>query len=105
LLGSLKEAELRQWFVDRPLPAITTTTITDPKALLEDVRKGRRQGYFQTHGENVSDVWAVATLLDVNKETFAIAVAGPRHRMEGSVQDVAHLVVATGSFISQKLQQ
>ncbi|MEJ8846654.1 IclR family transcriptional regulator [Variovorax rhizosphaerae] len=102
LLGSLKEPELRAWFEGRTLPAVTTATITDPGLLIADILKSRRAGYFQTRGENVSDVWAVAAFFAVHNETLAIAVAGPRHRMEGSLADCAQLLVATCSLISRE---
>jgi len=104
LLGSLKEADLRAWFDGRTLPSITTSTITDPEALITDILQSRRAGYFQTRGENVSDVWAVAAFFAVHNETLAVAVAGPRHRMEASLAECAQLLVATCSFISRQFQ-
>jgi len=104
LLGCLKEAELREWVAGHKLAPVTATTITDPEALVADILQSRRTGYFQTRGENVSDVWAVAAFLSVNKETFAVAVAGPRHRMESSLAECAQLLVATCSFISRQSQ-
>ncbi|MEJ8825903.1 IclR family transcriptional regulator [Variovorax humicola] len=104
LLGSLKEADLRAWFDGRTLPSITTSTITDPEALITDILQSRRAGYFQTRGENVIDVWAVAAFFAVHNETLAVAVAGPRHRMEASLAECAQLLVATCSFISRQFQ-
>lgn len=103
LLGSLKEAELRSWLQDRQLPTITPSTITDPQLLIDDILRSRRAGYFQTRGENVSDVSAVSAFLNVNKETLAVAIAGPRHRMEACEAEYAQLLVATCSFISRQL--
>lgn len=105
LLGSLKEPELRTWVQDRALPAVTSMTVTDPDALIAEILQSRRAGYFQTRGENVSDVWAVSGFLTVNKETLAVAIAGPRHRMEGSATECAQLLVATCSFISRQLSR
>jgi len=102
LLGSLKEAELRAWAEGRKLPAITKATITDPEALVADILQSRRAGYFQTRGENVNDVWAVAAFFTVNNETLAVAVAGPGHRMEASLAECAQLLVATCSFIARQ---
>ncbi len=102
LLGSLKEPELRAWFEGRVLPAVTVATITDPEALIADILQSRRAGYFQTRGENVSDVWAVSAFFAVHHETLAVAVAGPRHRMEASLAECAQLLVATCSFISRQ---
>ncbi|VTU15075.1 MULTISPECIES: IclR family transcriptional regulator [unclassified Variovorax] len=102
LLGSMKEPDLRAWFEHRALPSITAATITDPDALIADILQSRRAGYFQTRGENVSDVWAVAAFFAVHNETLAVAVAGPRHRMETSLAECAQLLVATCSFISRQ---
>ena len=104
LLGSMKEAELRAWVEGHPLAPVTSSTLTDPEALISDILQSRRAGYFQTRGENVSDVWAVSAFFTVNHETLAIAVAGPRHRMEASLAECAQLLVATCSFVSRQFQ-
>ncbi len=105
LLGSLKEPELRSWLQDRQLPAVTSSTMTDAQVLIDDILQSRRAGYFRTRGENVSDVWAVSAFLSVNKETLAVAIAGPGHRMEASEAECAQLLVATCSFISRQLSR
>jgi IclR family transcriptional regulator, acetate operon repressor len=102
LLGSLKEPELRAQVAARPLPAVTGATLTDPEVLVDDILESRRRGYFVTRGENVPDVWAVSAFLSVNSETLAIAIAGPRHRMEHNVLEHAQLLVASCSFIAKQ---
>lgn len=102
LMGSLKEAELRALLSGRELPAITGATLTDGDTLIADILESRRRGYFLTRGENVPDVWAVSAFLSVNSETLAVAVAGPRHRMEGNVTEHAQLLLATCSFIARQ---
>ncbi|MNE95322.1 Bacterial transcriptional regulator [compost metagenome] len=103
MLGSLKEPELRSWLQGRQLRAITSATQTDHEQLIQDILDSRKMGYFVTRGENVSDVWAVATFLTINNETLAVAVAGPRHRIESNVAECAKLLVATCSFLSRQL--
>ena len=102
LVGSLKEPEMRALLAGRPLPAVTGNTLTDEEALIADVLERRRRGYFITRGENVPDVWAVSAFLSVNSETLAVAIAGPRHRMENNVSECAQLLLATCSFISRQ---
>lgn len=102
LLGSLKEADLRAELAKRPLPAITGSTVTDPESLARDILDSRRRGYFVTRGENVPDVWAVSAFLSVNSETLAVAIAGPRHRIEPHIVESAQLLLATCSFISRQ---
>jgi IclR family acetate operon transcriptional repressor len=104
LLGSLTPDELRTWADGRKLATVTGTTITAPDALVADIAKGRRAGYFRTRGENVSDVWAVASNFTVNNETLAIAVAGPRHRMEARLAECAELLVATCGAVSRQFK-
>jgi DNA-binding IclR family transcriptional regulator len=105
LLGSLKEAELRAMVAGRPLPAITGATLTDEETLVADILESRRRGYFLTRGENVPDVWALSAFLTINSETLAVAIAGPRHRMEGNVMEHAQLLLATCSFISRQFSR
>ena len=105
LLGSLKEAELREWLKERKLQAITKATKVESEALAEDVLASRKLGYFVTRGENVSDVWAVAAFINVYNESLAVAVAGPQHRIEANLAEIARLLVASCSFLSRQLVQ
>ena len=102
LIGSMKEPELRSFLQDRPLPAVTASTLTNPQKLIEDLLESRRRGYFLTRGENVPDVWAVSAFLTVSTETLAVAIAGPRYRMEGTIPECAQLLLATCSFIARQ---
>jgi DNA-binding IclR family transcriptional regulator len=102
LLGALKEPELRAWLAGQELTAVTEETQTDPEALLQEIKESRRAGYFVSRGENVNDVWAIATNLTVNQETLAIAVAGPRNRMEGFLTECASVLVATCSILARQ---
>ena len=52
--------------------------------------------------KDVADVWAVSAFLNINSETLAVAVAGPRHRMEAVVLEQAQLLLATCSFITRQ---
>lgn len=103
LLGSLKEKELRAWLDSRELKAVTAATKVDHEALAQDILASRKAGYFVTRGENVSDVWAVATFINVHGETLGVAVAGPQHRIEASVEEMARLLIASCSFLSRQL--
>lgn len=102
LIGSLKEPELRALIQDKDLAAATSATLTDHDMLISDILASRRRGYFLTRGENVPDVWAVSAFLSVNSETLAVAIAGPRHRMENSVTECVQLLLATCSFIARQ---
>ena len=102
ILGSLTDGELRKLLDELPLAAVTGTTLVDRDALLEDIAASRLRGYYVTRGENVVDVWAVAASLVVDGETLSVAVAGPRHRMEGNLPDCARLLVAACSQLGRQ---
>lgn len=102
LLGSMKQAELRAHLAGRSFPTVTPATITDADALVGDIVDSRRRGYFVTRGENVPDVWAVATYLSLRSETLAVAVAGPRHRLEHQLVQHAQDLLATCSVIERQ---
>jgi len=104
LLGSLKETDLRTWLKGRQLPAITAATQTEHEDLVRELRDSRLAGYFVTRGENMSDVWAVASSFTFisNRETLAIAVAGPRNRMEESIEECATALVLTCHLLARQ---
>ena len=89
MLGQLDDATLRVWLARATLAPVTAHTLTDPDALIDDLTESRRRGFFLTRGESVSDVFAVAMPVQVNREVLGIAVAGPRHRIEGALDDIA----------------
>lgn len=89
MLGQLDDAMLRAWLARATLAPVTAYTHTDPAALIDDLVESKRRGFFLTRGESVSDVFAVAMPVHVNRDVLGIAVAGPRHRMEGALDDIA----------------
>ena len=101
MLGSLKDAELRALLQRLPLPAVTGSTQSDSGALLDELTRSRHLGYYVTRGENVADVWAVAASLVISGETLAVAIAGPRNRMESRLRQCAQLLVATCSALAK----
>lgn len=105
LLGAQREDALRMWADGQVLPRITPATITEPERLVADLLRGRLAGYFETRGENVEDVWAVAAFLQVGRDTLAIGLAGPRHRMQDSMRNHAQQLVATCSQAALRLQR
>jgi IclR family transcriptional regulator, acetate operon repressor len=91
LLGVLDPTELADTLKRLTLNRVTEATITDRDALLANLDRGRKLGYFVTMGENVADVMAVAATVRLEGDVYGIAIAGPIHRMEN---DLAHHVSA-----------
>ena len=89
ILGTMAEDELFALLARLDLPPVTDNTLTGRTQLLADVETGRSQGYYVTRGENVADVWAIAATVDLNGDTLGIVIAGPAHRMEPALTDMA----------------
>ena len=77
------------WLKDHPLPRVTDRTITSARRLRADIASAHQRGYFVTRGENVADVMAVAAPIKLAGTTFAVAIAGPLHRMEPNESKIA----------------
>lgn len=89
ILASLSEDEVRRLFQDNQPAKVTQNTIVSIEQLMDDLERGRRQGFFTTHGENVVDVTALAAPISVNNTLFGLAVAGPSHRVCASFDTVS----------------
>lgn len=94
LLATLPDPARRAALAEVTLTRLTPLTITSRRALEADLAAGRVRGWWVSRGETVVDVMAVATSLEVNDETFAIAVAGPVHRMDLDVERHAAALLA-----------
>jgi IclR family acetate operon transcriptional repressor len=89
LLGALPAAEREKLVSKIKLVAVTTATITDKAKLLRDLEQGIERGWFLTRGEGVIDVMSIATSINIGGGTYAIAIAGPIHRLEPNVKALA----------------
>jgi DNA-binding IclR family transcriptional regulator len=89
MLGVMSEEERAAWLKDHPLQRITDRTITSARRLRADIASAHQRGYFVTRGENVADVMAVAAPIKLAGTTFAVAIAGPLHRMEPNESKIA----------------
>ncbi|MDN5925653.1 MAG: IclR family transcriptional regulator [Hyphomicrobiales bacterium] len=87
----------------RPLSDVTVNTITDPAHLRDNLEEGARRGYFVTRGENVSDVTAIATALEVEGMTLGIAIAGPSYRMAETIEAQTGRLLQARSEIEERL--
>ena len=81
LLGEMPTGELDAWLGNAELKRVTDRTIVSASRLRADLATSRERGYYATHGENVSDVMAVAVPLQLGNTTFGLAIAGPLQRL------------------------
>jgi len=81
MLGAMPDGELDAWLRSADLNKVTDRTIASAARLKADLVASRARGYYVTHGENVSDVMAVAAPLRIGTSTFGVAIAGPLQRL------------------------
>jgi len=96
----------RQNLLDRTLKPYTQYTITDRKALEEDLEKVRQQGYAVAHQEFKEGLSAVAApLFDHSGMVIAtISISGPTYRMEkDKIETYLPYLLETSKEISLKL--
>lgn len=104
MLGQLGDAKLREWLAAAVLPPVTSHTLTAADVLRNDIDASRKKGFFVTRGESVSDVFAIAVPVLVNRDVLGIAVAGPRHRMESVIEEVGTQLLAAKRDIEEQAQ-
>jgi DNA-binding IclR family transcriptional regulator len=85
LLSALPEAEREAAVARLPLDARTDATIVNRGALLADLAHCAARDFAETRGENIPDVMALARPVRLRGDLYAIAVAGPMHRMIAEV--------------------
>lgn len=81
MLGAMEPEDLDAWLRSIDLKRVTERTIVSSSRLKADIAESRTRGHFVTHGENVSDVVAVAAPLRMGNATFGVAIAGPLQRL------------------------
>ena len=103
LLSTMTDEEFEAWLQTGKLEKITAKTITDCEVLRQEIRNGKARGYFVNSGENVADVSAIAAVFMMNRDAFAIGVAGPTTRIVAARPSILRaLKEAIGEFRSAK---
>ena len=102
LLSSLSPTSVAEVLARNPPAKVTGNTITTIEGLLADLEAGRANGCFVTQGENVPDVTAVAVPVWLNNELYALAIAGPAHRMDPQFKEIAKALMAAGAGLSEQ---
>ncbi|KZD08387.1 IclR family transcriptional regulator [Oceanibaculum pacificum] len=101
LLGQMEAAELAALLARLKLPRVTENTVTDAKALTEELDASRARGWYQTLGENIVDVMAISISRHLLDETLGVALAGPIARMQQNRDAyLAHLMEVGAAFDS-----
>jgi DNA-binding IclR family transcriptional regulator len=106
LLAYQWEVRLREILSHAALTGYTDNTITDPRLLLEELRKVRANGYAISCGELEEGVDAVAAPIFDHLHTVAAAVSigGPSERFRPRKSELIAAVTGAGQQISQALR-
>ena len=101
LLGSLAPVLRDELLRGMKLPRVTSRTITSRAALAADLAQAQARGWYVTRGETVADLMAVAVPIELNGETYSVALAGPMHRMETALKRHAKLLVELRAVLEE----
>ncbi len=87
LLASLSDGALRALLRGRALPRFTPRTITDPAALLRDLRRIRARGFALTVDERIVGASGIAALIRYAPgRVAALSVIGPTGRIRARLR-------------------
>ena len=100
LLSLLPFEERQALAAKLPYVPATGRTIGSAAAYLADIEASYARGWFLNDGESVPDVIALARPLLIHNSAFAVALAGPRHRMQGQILAHAECLKAACAAIS-----
>lgn len=90
MLGAyMGEADLRRHLLETPAHAYTERTLTDPEAILEELKKVREQGYAISDGDfNLDTISFGAPVTDTSGAVWAaVALSAPRTRVDAATRD------------------
>ncbi len=103
-LAELDDAALSRFLGGRPLRRYTPSTITDPQALIAQVREARRRGWAATDGEYAAGVVGCAVPIrgrnDAMLASLAVAIPAARtpfsavHRFVPALRETARAISA-----------
>jgi DNA-binding IclR family transcriptional regulator len=83
LLAYENSQAVDNYFETHSMQRFTNTTITTIKALQEELKEVRRQGFAVDRGEHEAEVWCVAApIFNLNGQAIAaLSISGPEGRM------------------------
>ncbi|WP_280399027.1 IclR family transcriptional regulator [Nocardia carnea] len=95
-------AELQRTVAGRPLRRLTASTITDPAALITELRSVRRAGFAFDSGEAVPDVHCAAAPIrdEMGAVIAAVSITAPAGRFGPARTEFKNAVIAAGNQIA-----
>ena len=88
ILAHLSESKREQILEENTLPKLTENTISKVEQLKKELETVREQGYAVNRGERISKLWSIAVPILSDDQIYgAIAVVGPRHKVEEKIKN------------------
>jgi DNA-binding IclR family transcriptional regulator len=90
---------------DGALEAMTSLTLSDPAALLDDLQLTRARGYAVSTGERLSGVTSIAAPVRDHEDypVSVLAVTGPSARLDARTRDVVDALSAAAHRLSAEM--
>ena len=94
LLASLEPNERKAVLARMTITPLTPATIRSKKALLADLEKGERRGWFMNREESVEDALTISTRVAWNGSNYVLTASGTLKRMERQLDNAVQALLA-----------
>lgn len=103
LLAYQGQADIEMFLERQTLPRRTPATITDPEAMLAELRAIRRQGFAVDRGEAVAEIHCTAAPIrdDMGVVIAAVSSSAPKDRYASRRAEITQAVVAAAGQITR----
>ncbi len=105
LLSQMPRPELLRLIDSISLEKIAANTITDRKALLNEIENIRRKGYAVSYSELVAGATSVAVPINNYSQPVAMCVLGPENRMENRIDEILRELRPSALAIEKSLRK
>ncbi len=104
LLGSLSDADLRQFLKSAHLVALTPQTITTKAALRKEIEIGNQRGWFVNREESQQGVTTISARFRWTSSIYIVTVAGPTSRVAPKLEKAAQLITNVCNLLGTSKQ-
>lgn len=99
LLGALPDEELSRVLRLKPLRRLTPFTLTDPKAITQEIVNQRPLGWYGAVDEGTEGVSSFAASGMIGSETVAMSIIGPTARISENKENYLRILREVGASV------
>jgi IclR family acetate operon transcriptional repressor len=100
LLSQLNEDDLKSALNNLRITAVTKSSITDKKTIMEEAKNITRQGYAISYGERIVGSMCVSAPIKNYYWPAALSVVGPESRVKPELNTIIKKLVASTDRIT-----